>query len=283
MDYIKVNLHIDSEDFIKDILTYDLSEIGFDAFEQTSMGVVAYCTEDIFNENSLHKIIDNELFKNKLKCRIEKLEDKNWNEIWEKISFKPIEIDKKVYIRSSAQKALQKIDYEIIINPKQSFGTGGHETTELIITQMLKMDFRDKKVLDMGCGTGILSIITSKLGATNITAVDIDTWAFENTKDNFELNNVNARVFLGDIQAIGNEKFDIIIANINRNILLTQIPFYAKMLNKSGVLIISGFYESDFEVLDSQAIRNGFSLKHQSVKNGWQMLVFEKVSCTVHL
>jgi ribosomal protein L11 methyltransferase len=278
MNYVKVNLHIDSEDFIKDILVYNLSEIGFDSFEQTSMGVVAYCAEDIFDENYLREVINNEWFKGKIKYRIDKLEDKNWNEIWEKTSFKSIEIDGKVYIHSSAQKPMQKFDYEIIINPKQSFGTGGHETTELIITQMLKMDFRNKKVLDMGCGTGILSIIASKLGSTDITAVDIDTWAFENVKENFELNNVKARTFLSDIQIVNEERFDVILANINRNILLMQIPFYAKMLNKSGVLIISGFYEADFEILNSQAVKNHFLLKYQLAKNSWQMLVFEKVS-----
>jgi ribosomal protein L11 methyltransferase len=277
MNYIKVNLHTDEEEFVKDFLIYYLAEIGFESFEQTSLGIVAYCPENIFDENILRQIIENKIFTNKINYRTEHIKDKNWNEIWEQNSFVPIVIDQKVCVHSSAKVIRQRFDYDIIINPKQSFGTGGHETSKLIIKQILKLDLQNKTVLDMGCGTGILSILASKLGANNVTAVDIDKWAFDNAKENFILNNVDIQVFMGDIEIVENQKFDIILANINRNILLKLLPFFAKMLITNGLLIISGFYEQDFEILNQRAVKCGTLLTKKEAENSWQMLVYKKI------
>jgi len=264
MNYIKAAFHLDTEEFIKDIFMNDLAEIGFDSFEQTSLGVIGYCQENIFEEKLVRQVIDNLLSTPRIKYRIDKIEDRNWNEIWEQNSFKPINIEDRVFIRSSKENAQQKFDYEIIINPKQSFGTGGHETTELIISQMLKMNstnnltrhfdrreksganknrflpsvemtggFTEKSVLDLGCGTAVLAILAAKMGAKNVVAVDIDNWAIENSIENIAENQVVVETILGDIHSVKERKFDIIFANINRNILLDLIPFFSQMVENT--------------------------------------------------
>ena len=233
MNYIKTIFHLDTEEFIKDIFINELTEIGFESFEQTSLGVIGYCQENIFDKKLVLQVIDNLLSKPQIKFRIDKIEDKNWNEIWEQNSFKPININDKVFIRSSKETAPQKFDYEIIINPKQSFGTGGHETTELIISKMLEMNFVHKNVLDLGCGTAVLAILAAKMGAKNVVAVDIDNWAIENSIENIAENQVVVETILGDIHSVKNRKFDIIFANINRNILLDLIPFFSQMVENT--------------------------------------------------
>jgi len=307
MNYIKATFHLDTEDFIKDIFMNDLAEIGFESFEQTSLGVIGYCQENIFDENSVRQVIDNLINTPQIKFRIDKIEDKNWNEIWEQNSFKPINIEDKVFIRSSKEKSPQKFDYEIIINPKQSFGTGEHETTGLIISQMLKMNFVKKNVLDLGCGTAVLAILAAKMGAKNVVAVDIDNWAIENSIENIAENKVVVETILGDINSIKNRKFDVIFANINRNILLDLIPFFYQMVEPNrhcgldpqssnqqeipafpsafqvagmtegkGVVILSGFLEQDIKILEEKTNQHNFYISEKKLKNDWAMLVLEK-------
>ena len=275
MNYIKATFHLDTEEFIKDIFINDLAEIGFESFEQTSLGVIGYCQENIFDEKLLMQVIDNLINKPKIKFRIDKIEDKNWNEIWEQNFFKPINIDNKVFIRSSKEKASQNFDYQIIINPKQSFGTGGHETTGLIISQMLQMNFAQKNVLDLGCGTAILAILAAKLGAKNVTAVDIDKWAIDNSIENIAENQVVVETILGDIHSVKNSEFNIIFANINRNILLDLIPFFSEMVDNKGVIVLSGFLENDIKILEEKANQHNFYISKKKIKNDWAMLILE--------
>jgi len=272
MNYIKATFHIDTEDFIKDIFINDLAETGFESFEQTSLGVIGYCQEDFFDEKIVRQVIDNLMNKPQVKFRIDKIEDKNWNEIWEQNFFKPINIDNKVFIRSSKEKTPQNFDYEIIINPKQSFGTGGHETTSMIISQMLDMDFTKKNVLDLGCGTAVLSILAAKMGAKNITAIDIDKWAVENSLENIAENQVVVETILGDINTVKERKFDVIFANINRNILLELIPFFSQMVENKGIVILSGFLEQDIKILEQKANQHNFYIYEKKIKNEWVML-----------
>jgi len=273
MNYIRATFHLDTEEFIKDIFVNDLAEIGFDSFEQTSLGIIGYCQENIFDENSVRQVIDNLLSTPQIKYRIDKIEDRNWNEIWEQNSFKPINIDDKVFIRSSKENAPQKFDYEIIINPKQSFGTGGHETTELIIYQMLQMNFVQKSVLDLGCGTAVLAILAAKMGAKNVVAVDIDKWAIENSIENIAENQVIVETILGDIHSVKDRKFDIIFANINRNILLELIPFFSQIIENKGVIILSGFLEQDIKILEEKANQHNLYISEKKIINEWAMLV----------
>ncbi|MDR0829182.1 MAG: 50S ribosomal protein L11 methyltransferase [Prevotellaceae bacterium] len=273
MNYIRTSFLVDCEDFIKDIFMHNLAEIGFDGFEQTSLGLVGYCPENIFDENIVRQTVENLPFEAEIKFQFQKLENKNWNEIWEQNSFQPVFIENKVCIRGSNHKIAENVDYEIIINPKQSFGTGGHETTSMIISKMLQIDFSGKTVLDMGCGTAILSILAAKLGAKTVTAVDIDEWAVKNAEENLLLNNVQANLISGSIEKISSQKFDIIFANINRNILLEQIPFYAKMLNESGLIILSGFYSIDFEILQKKAAEHNLKVVETKENREWQMIL----------
>jgi ribosomal protein L11 methyltransferase len=276
MNYIKATFHLDTEEFIKDIFVNDLAEAGFESFEQTSLGVVGYCSENVFNEKLLRQVIDNLLSKPQIKFRIDKIEDKNWNEIWEQNFFKPIDIENRVFIRSSQEKSMQNFDYEIIINPKQSFGTGGHETTALIISQMLKMNFLQKNVLDFGCGTAVLAILAAKMGAKNVTAVDIDKWAVENSIENITENQVFVETILGNINSVKNRRFDIIFANISRNILLEILPSFSQMLNNKGIVILSGFLEDDIKIMKKNANQYDFHILEEKIKNNWVMLVMKK-------
>ena len=272
MNYIKATFHIDTEDFIKDIFINDLAEIGFESFEQTSLGVIGYCQENIFDEKTVRQVIDNLLSTPQVKFRIDKIEDKNWNEIWEQNFFKPINIANRVFIRSSKEKTPQGFDYEVIINPKQSFGTGGHETTSMIISQMFDMNFTQKTVLDLCCGTAVLAILAAKMGAKNVTAIDIDKWAVENSIENIAENQVVVKTILGDINTVKEHKFDVIFANINRNILLDLIPFFSQMLENKGVVILSGFLEQDIEMLEQKANQHNFYISEKRIKNEWVML-----------
>ena len=294
MNYIKATFHLDTEEFIKDIFINNLAEIGFDSFEQTSLGVIGYCQENIFDENSVRQVIDDLISTPQIKFRIDKIEDKNWNEIWEQNSLKPININNKVFIHSSKEKTPQKFDYEIIINPKQSFGTGGHETTEMIISKMLKMNFEEKSVLDLGCGTAVLAILAAKMGAKNVVAVDVDRWAIENAIENITENQIVVETILGDINSVKERKFDVIFANITRNILLDLIPLFCQMIENTtchcgqipllwrgkgrlqspenkGTVILSGFLEQDIKIIEEKANQNNLYISDKKTKNEWAM------------
>jgi len=262
----------------KDILEAELGEIGFESFADTDEGVDAYVQEENFDEDSFNdmSVLSNGLCE--IKFEKNKVIPKNWNEEWEK-NFSPINVDDRCVIRAPFHEATNA-DYEIIIEPKMSFGTGHHQTTHLMISYILDMDVTGMKVMDMGCGTGILAILAAQKGATDVSGIDIDEWAFENTMENAERNGVGfIKGAKGDASLlVGDENYDLFIANINRNILINDMPTYAKSIKKGGQLLLSGFYESDIKQLVEETEKNGFELQEKRNKETWAALRFKKLN-----
>lgn len=266
----------------RDLVAWAAGEAGFESFEETTDGLNGYVQTKIFDENTLKSNLEDLLLPNvEISFEIEEMEDKNWNETWEEAGFEPISIENKCIIFDTKQIPTDKDNYAIAIqiDAKQAFGTGTHETTRMIVEQLLCMDMSGKHILDCGCGTGILSIVASKCGASSVFAYDIDDWSVRNTKHNAEINNVsNIDVAEGDVSVIGNHEatFDIAIANINRNILLADMPHFAKSLKSKGHLILSGFYEEDADILICKAEELGLHKTSMKTTNNWCMIVLEK-------
>ncbi len=282
MEYIQVFFHnADNDDYTNDILAEYLCEIGFDSFENINMGLVAYCPNSIFNESLMIDTIKEIPFIDykKLSYSIKKMEDKNWNAIWESDSFKPIIVDNKCIIHSSNYSYQTEYQYDIIINPTQSFGTGYHETTRMMLSFILYSDIRNKNILDFGCGTGVLGILSCKREAKSAIGIDIDNWSVECAKNNCKLNNVdNFEILLGDSMLLNNlnKQFDIIFANINRNIILSDMERYVKVLKNGGDIYFSGFYSTDLDVIISAANKNNLELEEKKEDNNWIAVKFKK-------
>ena len=254
-----------TEDYQEDLLIDELAGIGFDTFEEIESGFKAYIPTTEFNQQDLdeHLKIYREMFS--FDYEVNLILQKNWNEVWES-NFEPINIKDKVYVRATFHQPKPEFPLEIVIDPKMAFGTGHHETTSMMMDLMLDADFKGKDVLDMGCGTGILAILASKLGAKNITAIDYDPVCYESTIENSALNGVeNIKAICGSKEAIPDTLFDIILANINRNILLDQMERYGETLKSGGEIYFSGFYESpDLDIIKEEAAR--FRLTYVSHK-----------------
>ena len=275
MNYIQFLAKISPLIMGREILVAELAEFGFESFVDTEDGLEAYIQETDFNENDILQIslLSNDEFK--IEYTINKIAQQNWNEEWEK-SFNPIFVDGKCMIRAPFHEKPKGEVIDIIIEPKMSFGTGHHETTHLIVSRLLNLNLANKTVLDMGCGTGILAILAKKRNCGKVLAIDNDEWAYTNSVENCERNNVDIEVVLGDVNQIKTNKFDIIIANINRNILLRDMHFYADALNVSGLLLLSGFFSVDREVLINEAHRLGLEATFENNKNEWTLLEFVK-------
>ncbi|MEL4457293.1 50S ribosomal protein L11 methyltransferase [Lutimonas vermicola] len=251
-----------------DILVAELGQAGFESFTENPDGVEAYIQEKDWNASLLDGIQILESGEVSFSYEVKKIEQVNWNEEWEK-NFEPIEVDGQVSVRAPFHKDPQ-LKYDIVIEPKMSFGTGHHETTHLMIQHLLQMDLKDKKVLDMGCGTGILAIFSEMKGAADIDAIDIDNWCYENSLENVERNNCrNISVFEGDASLLKPNAYDLIIANINRNILLNDMHIYARSLKKNGTVLLSGFYNEDLEKINEVAMQNGLKFKKKLERNNW--------------
>jgi len=275
MNYIQFLAKVSPLVMGREILVAELAEIGFESFVDTEDGFEAYIQEADFDESNIEQIslLSNEEFE--IEYTINKIAQQNWNEQWEK-SFDPIFVDEKCMIRAPFHEKPTDNVIDIIVEPKMSFGTGHHETTHLIVSRLLNLDLIDKTVLDMGCGTGILAILAKKRNCGKVLAIDNDEWAYTNSVENCERNNVDIEVVLGDVNQIKSNKFDVIIANINRNILLRDMYFYADALNINGVLLLSGFFSIDKEVLTEEANKLGLTLIFENTKNEWTMLEFVK-------
>ena len=262
---------------VNDVVSALAGEIGFESFVEWENGVQAYVQQSLFDEESLKEMIANfPLPDTQIVYEIKEAEDKNWNEEWEKNFFQPIVIGDRCCIHSTFHKDTPKTEYEILINPQMAFGTGHHETTSSIICELLDADLEGKSVLDMGCGTSILAILASMRGADPITAIDIDDWCVNNSRDNIELNNIhNIKVELGDAALLeGREPFDVIIANINRNILLADMDRYAACMHPGSELFMSGFYVQDIPAIREKAESLGMTFVHHREKNNWAAVKF---------
>ena len=246
-----------------------MAEIGFDTFEEIELGFKAYIPAADFDRGALDEAIS--VYKDTLSFNYEinLIPQKNWNEEWES-NFEPIQIGDNIYVRATFHVDRPEVPYQIVIDPKMAFGTGHHQTTAMMLQLMLENDFSSKKVLDMGCGTGILAIMASKLNATVITAIDYDPVCYESTIENAALNSVNNITALcGSKEAIPNEQYDTIMANINRNILLDQMERYTEVLTPGGEIYFSGFYEiPDLNIITDEARRYGLKyITHKKDKD----------------
>lgn len=277
--YISYTFTVYPKEPATEILIAELGFTGFESFVETEDGVIAYIQKEEHNTSILNDIaiLNNTDFN--INYTIEEIAQVNWNEEWEK-NFNPILIDNTVYIRAPFHDKIEGIPYEIIIEPKMSFGTGHHETTHMMVKHLLTLakenKIQGKYVLDMGCGTGVLAILAEQLGATKLDAIDIDNWCYLNSLENIERNNAkNIHVFEGDASLLLNKKYDIIIANINRNILLNDMKTYLNVLNEDGILLLSGFYQDDIPIIDKEASKSGLKLHSIEEMNKWVALRYE--------
>lgn len=272
MYYIELtcNLITETQDLLSAYLITGLGEIGFESFDEEEKLIKAYIPENFYSQTNLEEFIKEipEEF-GKVNWQIEKIEQQNWNAEWEK-HFNPVLIYNTVLIRASFHQNLPEYPFEILIDPKMSFGTGHHSTTALMIKTMLSLDFEGKKVLDMGCGTGVLAIMAKKQGATDVTAIDIDEWAVSNAAENFQLNKIEHYELLhGGAELLAGKEFDIILANINRNILVNDMNAYARSLKSGGIILISGIYHNDLDHVRDAAELYGLKYKNHIEKNSW--------------
>ncbi len=275
-NYIELEFTVEPKEQGSDVLIAQLSDIGFESFIENNSGFTAYITEDSFDETQVNIALSfcKDFFKFSYEKKI--IPQQNWNKEWES-NFQPIEIEGKCYIRAPFHEAKTGFIYDVIIEPKMSFGTGHHDTTQLMIGKLMSLDIKNKSLLDMGCGTGVLAIVASMMGANPITAIDIDEWSYENTIENIQKNNsTNVSVFKGDATLLKGKMFDTILANINKNILLRDMPIYFNSLETKGNLVISGFFETDINELVKRAEELGLKLEGKQVSNSWATVHFIK-------
>jgi ribosomal protein L11 methyltransferase len=281
--YIEIKVKAAPE--MQEIFIAELAENGFDHFVEGDDHVSAFATFDHYLK--VKELVDEIILKYGIEVISQKeiKNDINWNSKWEE-NFEPVMVDDDIYVRALFHPSMPGIKHEILIQPKMSFGTGHHETTQLMLTLMLELDFKDAACLDMGTGTGVLAILASRLGASYIAAVDYDQWCILNASENFELNDIsNIQLFKNDIAFISDEHFNstwktydkhVILSNITRNYNMENLPAYGNISNPGDVIILSGFYESDLEDLKEKALNSGLNYVKSKVKNSWCAAVFKR-------
>ncbi len=276
MNYYACSFTNPGNENLKDMFMELLGEIGFDSFMDTDEGFEAYCQEPALDDDELNDIMQMEQFANVKLLKKELIPDQDWNATWE-ASYEPVIINEFCRIRAPFHKVEGSYKYDLIIEPKMSFGTAHHETTSQIIELMLQSDFTGLNLLDMGSGTGVLAILAKKLGSATTVAIDNDEWAYRNALDNIRLNDENDIIVeLGDANSLNDRQFDIILANINRNILLRDMKEYVKCLVDGGKIFFSGFYEEDLVLIAKEAERLGLRYSNHVTKNNWTAAVFVK-------
>jgi ribosomal protein L11 methyltransferase len=267
-DYLQVNIPVGNNDQ-REILIAELIAIGFEAFEEEPVLLKAFVGEEDLKEGKLNELLNRE----QLSCEIEKLPKQNWNEEWER-SFNPVIIDHFCVVRASFHQPVQNVQHEIVITPKMSFGTGHHATTYMMMEFMKDIDFEGADVLDFGTGTGILAILAEQLGAMHVTAIDVDEWSIQNARENLLLNNCTKIELIHADNIPENKSFKIILANINRNVILESLPAMCKILEAKGELLLSGLLEADFAQIQAEASRLRLQLQKKGEKSGWIALRF---------
>lgn len=266
--YIEYSFKVNPLQPASDILMAELGEVGFESFVEETNGILAYIQKTEWSELILEEvdILRNSNFE--ISYEFKEIEQENWNATWES-NFNPIQVGEVCVIRAPFHEK-PKVKYDIIIEPKMSFGTGHHETTHMMLKHILEHDFNGKSVLDMGCGTGVLAILSAMKGAAKIDAIDIDKWCYLNSLENVERNQCEfINVYEGDASILPGRKYDVIIANINRNILLADIPIYSRSLNENGVLFLSGFYNEDIDVINDKCLETSLKFEKKLEKNNW--------------
>ena len=272
--YIAYDFNVSPKEPATEMLIAQLGYVGFESFVEQDNGVTAYIQKQEWNSKILEDVFL--LHSNEFNITFEhnEIAQTNWNEEWEK-NFNPIQVDDLVSIRAPFH-TNPSLQFDIVIEPKMSFGTGHHETTHMMVQHLLALDLDTKKVLDMGCGTGILAIFAEMKGAKPIDAIDIDSWCYENSLENIQRNNCNhITVYEGDASLL-KEKYDVIIANINRNILLYDMKTYTDCLNENGVLLLSGFYKEDIVIIEDEVTKHGLTFETMIQRNNWVALKYVK-------
>ncbi len=273
--YIAYHFVVEPKQMGSEILIAELGELPFESFEETEAGFSAYIQKKLWFDDVLSNI---QIFNNhdfKISYTIEGIDQVNWNEEWEK-NFEAIDVDGICHIRAPFHEKTNA-EFDIVIEPKMSFGTGHHETTHMMIQHLLGMNVENLKTLDMGCGTAILAILAEMKGAKPIDAIDIDNWCYLNSIENAERNNCkNITVFEGDASLLVEKKYDLIIANINRNILLNDMQTYCNALNDNGVILFSGFYEDDIAAIDASCTEKGLTFESKLQRNNWVSLKYKR-------
>jgi ribosomal protein L11 methyltransferase len=274
--YIEYHFTVSPKEPGTEILIAELGAVGFESFVENEQGVIGYIQKEDWNTTLLDAIFILNSDEFIIQYTKNEVEQTNWNAEWEK-NFKPIQVDDLVSIRAPFHEN-PHLKYDIVIVPKMSFGTGHHETTHMMVQHLLALDLENKKVLDMGCGTGILAIFAEMKGANPIDAIDIDAWCYENSLENIARNNCShIAVFEGDSALLINKKYDVIIANINRNILLDDMSIYTNCLHENGVLLLSGFYQEDISVIDAEVSKYNLQLESFIERNNWVALKYNKL------
>ncbi|MEP1096837.1 MAG: 50S ribosomal protein L11 methyltransferase [Cyclobacteriaceae bacterium] len=271
MNFVTISVKCDAD--FSDVIIAELFEIGFDSFQEFDDGFEGSCEEAVFKEIEVKEILKRYP---SATFSIKEQERVNWNEEWEK-NYDPIIVDNRCQVRATFHKANPAFEYDILVNPKMSFGTGHHATTYQMLAYQMDLDHQNKKVLDVGCGTGILAIMAAKRGASQLVATDIDDWCIENSAENFSLNEIDdIQLVKGEIGLVKKTDFDIIIANINKNVLMDQIREYSSRLAANGFLLLSGFYKEDVDDLLEEAKMHGLVKQNETEKDRWAMLALSK-------
>lgn len=266
--YMEYRFTVEPKEPASDILIAELGEAGFESFVEEEDAVLAYIQKEDWSSNILDNLVILSNSRYAINYDFKEIKQENWNATWEQ-NFKPIVVDDICMIRAPFHHPIN-VPYDIVIEPKMSFGTGHHETTHMMLQHILKLELKGKAVLDMGSGTGVLAILSGMRGATKVDAIDIDNWCYLNAKENVARNKMDfICVYEGDVTLLNDRTYDLIIANINRNILLADIPAYANVLNENGAILLSGFYLEDLEMINQKCTDIGLKFEKKLERNNW--------------
>lgn len=273
MDYIEVFLHLPGSE--QELYMAYLAELGFESFEESADGLRAYIPAELFSEEALKSLLQELKFPAE-HSQVQRIAAKNWNEEWEK-NFNPVEVNEQCIIRAPFHRPDKTYPYEVLIMPQMSFGTGHHATTRLMMQRMLEMDMSRQEVFDYGSGTAVLAVLASKLGAAHIDAVDHDEWAYRNAADNISLNKAtNIRIMRGGVEQVQGRTYALILANINKNVIVENMRSLAGLMAQAGILLCSGFYDTDLPDVEKAATANGLKFVDLATENKWAVARFQK-------